>query len=113
MTDINLPKAVAVIGAGTMGNGIAQVFAHSGVDTHLIDVDHVRFCVGNAKQAAVFYASTFGFRITQLHDLTECYHLSVSTAHHKAQVISPNLGVELGRELAPNALKRLIEIIPV
>jgi len=37
---------------------------------HLIDVDHVRFCVGNAKQAAVFYATTFGFRITQLHDLT-------------------------------------------
>ncbi|MEC8652757.1 MAG: 3-hydroxybutyryl-CoA dehydrogenase [Planctomycetota bacterium] len=39
MTDTNLPKAVAVIGAGTMGNGIAQVFAQSGVDTHLIDVD--------------------------------------------------------------------------
>ena len=37
---------------------------------HLIDVDHVRFCVGNAKQAAIFYATTFGFRITQLHDLT-------------------------------------------
>ena len=36
---MNLPKAVAVIGAGTMGNGIAQVFAQSGVDTHLIDVD--------------------------------------------------------------------------
>lgn len=34
-----LPKAVAVIGAGTMGNGIAQVFAANGVDTHLIDVD--------------------------------------------------------------------------
>ena len=39
MTDTNLPKAVAVIGAGTMGNGIAQVFAANGVDTHLIDVD--------------------------------------------------------------------------
>ena len=39
MTDKNLPKAVAVIGAGTMGNGIAQVFAHNGVPTHLIDVD--------------------------------------------------------------------------
>ena len=39
MTDSKLPKAVAVIGAGTMGNGIAQVFAHSGVQTHLIDVD--------------------------------------------------------------------------
>jgi 3-hydroxybutyryl-CoA dehydrogenase len=39
MTDTNLPKAVAVIGAGTMGNGIAQAFATCGVDTHLIDVD--------------------------------------------------------------------------
>ena len=35
----NLPKAVAVIGAGTMGNGIAQVFAANDVDTHLIDVN--------------------------------------------------------------------------
>ena len=37
-TSKNLPKAVAVIGAGTMGNGIAQVFASCGVDTHLLDV---------------------------------------------------------------------------
>ncbi|MGH7530943.1 MAG: 3-hydroxyacyl-CoA dehydrogenase family protein [Gemmatimonadales bacterium] len=29
---------VAVVGAGTMGNGIAQVFAHAGWDTTLIDV---------------------------------------------------------------------------
>ncbi len=36
----------------------------------LIDVDHVRFYVGNAKQAAYFYAHTFGFRIDQLADLT-------------------------------------------
>ena len=34
----SLPNAVAVIGAGTMGNGIAQVFAQSGVTTHLIDI---------------------------------------------------------------------------
>ena len=37
---------------------------------HLIDVDHVRFYVGNAKQAAYFYAHTFGFHISQLADLT-------------------------------------------
>lgn len=36
----------------------------------LIDVDHVRFHVGNAKQAAMFYAYTFGFRIDQFSDLT-------------------------------------------
>ena len=36
----------------------------------LIDVDHVRFYVGNAKQAAFFYAHTFGFQIAQVADLT-------------------------------------------
>lgn len=36
----------------------------------LIDVDHVRFYVGNAKQAAYFYAHTFGFDVQQKADLT-------------------------------------------
>jgi len=36
----------------------------------LNDVDHVRFYVGNAKQAAFFYANTFGFQIAQVADLT-------------------------------------------
>ena len=36
----------------------------------LIDVDHVRFYVGNAKQAAYFYAFAFGFQIEQVSDLT-------------------------------------------
>jgi len=36
----------------------------------LIDVDHVRLYVGNAKQVAHFYASAFGFRIHQFSDLT-------------------------------------------
>tara|TARA_R110002051_G_scaffold56046_8_gene103986 strand:- start:36165 stop:37055 length:891 start_codon:yes stop_codon:yes gene_type:complete len=31
-------KSIAVIGAGTMGNGIAHVFAQSGFQVHLIDV---------------------------------------------------------------------------
>ncbi len=37
---------------------------------HLIDVDHVQFYVGNAKQAAFFYAHCFGFTIEQVSDLT-------------------------------------------
>ncbi len=36
----------------------------------LIDVDHVRFYCGNAKQAAHFYAHTFGFNVSQISDLT-------------------------------------------
>jgi 4-hydroxyphenylpyruvate dioxygenase len=36
----------------------------------LIDVDHVKFHVGNAKQAAFFYAHCFGFHIEQVSDLT-------------------------------------------
>jgi len=36
----------------------------------LIDVDHVRLYVGNAKQAAHFYAGAFGFEIRQRCDLT-------------------------------------------
>jgi 3-hydroxybutyryl-CoA dehydrogenase len=35
---MTLPKSVAVIGAGTMGNGIAQTFASHGVATVLIDI---------------------------------------------------------------------------
>ena len=36
----------------------------------LIDVDYVRFYVGNAKQSAYFYAQSFGFEIEQISDLT-------------------------------------------
>ena len=36
----------------------------------LVDVDHVRFYVGNAKQSAYFYASAFGFQVEQISDLT-------------------------------------------
>ena len=32
-------EAVAVIGAGTMGNGIAQTFAVHGVTTFMVDVE--------------------------------------------------------------------------
>ena len=37
---------------------------------HLIDVDHVRIYVGNAKQASFYYAYAFGFQVTQYEDLT-------------------------------------------
>ncbi|TVQ58781.1 MAG: 4-hydroxyphenylpyruvate dioxygenase [Phycisphaerales bacterium] len=44
--------------------------ATTGDPLQLIDVDHVRFYVGNAKQAAYFYAHCFGFQVEQVCDLT-------------------------------------------
>ncbi len=38
MPETGAPGRVLVVGAGTMGNGIAQVFAISGVDVNLVDV---------------------------------------------------------------------------
>src|SRR5258705_11377684 len=37
-TDGSMIKTVGVIGAGTMGNGIAQVFAQHGFSVRLVDV---------------------------------------------------------------------------
>ena len=37
-TPRSLPAAVAIVGAGTMGNGIAQTFASCGVSTFMIDM---------------------------------------------------------------------------
>ena len=42
----------------------------------LIDVDHLRLYVGNAKQSAFFYASAFGFQVEQINDLTTGNRLS-------------------------------------
>ncbi len=39
MTEIDKKQPVAVVGAGTMGRGIVQVFAHAGFDVLLFDAD--------------------------------------------------------------------------
>lgn len=50
----------------------SQTAKHQTMDDplRLIDVDYVQFYVGNAKQAAFFYAHMFGFEIEQVSDLT-------------------------------------------
>jgi 3-hydroxybutyryl-CoA dehydrogenase len=40
MTGLSAIRTVGVIGAGTMGSGIAQVFAQAGFDVRLTDLDH-------------------------------------------------------------------------
>ncbi len=49
---MSLPDKVAVVGAGTMGNGIAQVFASHGVSTVLCDVSSASVERGLAAIAA-------------------------------------------------------------
>lgn len=48
----------------------SNTLQHSKDPLRFIDVDHVHFYVGNAKQAAFFYAFCFGFEIEQVADLT-------------------------------------------
>jgi 4-hydroxyphenylpyruvate dioxygenase len=57
MTTASKPSAVPGPGTGTD-------------PLQLIDVDHVRFFVGNARQSAYFYAHCFGFDVVQYADLT-------------------------------------------
>jgi 3-hydroxybutyryl-CoA dehydrogenase len=40
-------KRVGIVGAGTMGNGIAQVFAHAGYDVRLVDA--AEYALGRAR----------------------------------------------------------------
>ncbi len=54
----------------TISRQTATTLQSSTDPLQLIDVDHVRFHVGNAKQAAFFYAHCFGFQIEQVCDLT-------------------------------------------
>lgn len=76
-------RKVAVIGAGTMGNGIAHVFAQSGYAVSLIDLDSSRLDAARAtieknlgrqvKKEAISEADAQATlsRITSLTDLTE------------------------------------------
>jgi 4-hydroxyphenylpyruvate dioxygenase len=63
----------------------------------LVDVDHVRFYVGNAKQAAHFYANCFGFQIEQYSDLTtgsrEAAHYLITQGNIRI-ILTSGLSVE-------------------
>lgn len=54
----------------TINRQPASAAAASTDPLQLVDVDHVRFYCGNAKQAAYFYAHCFGFHCEQVRDQT-------------------------------------------
>ena len=63
-------KKIAVIGAGTMGNGIAQVAAMAGYDVIMRDiedgfVDRGLETIKRSLEAELyFYSKVFGFKLT-------------------------------------------------
>src|SRR5437879_4645518 len=110
-------KTVGVIGAGTMGNGIAHVFARSGYDVVLCDVEQ-RFLdrgldtisknldreVAKNKITAADKAAALG-RITPVVDrakLAEC-HLIVEAATEKFE-IKAEIFRELDRLMKPEVI---------
>jgi 3-hydroxybutyryl-CoA dehydrogenase len=48
---MSIPQSIAVIGAGTMGTGIAQVCAVSGLSAVVMDIDEARVAKGRAAVA--------------------------------------------------------------
>jgi 3-hydroxybutyryl-CoA dehydrogenase len=82
MTDISKIRKVAVIGAGTMGNGIVHVFAQSGYDLVMIDVrqealDHARKTItGNMDRQIKKGALTEGDRDAALGRINSATEMS-------------------------------------
>ena len=96
-----LPEKVAVIGAGTMGNGIVQTFASHGVQTTMIDVqqealDKGRAAIGKSLQRFVKKekisaddAAAIDGRITTATDLA-----AASDAALVVEAVTENLGLK-------------------
>ena len=86
MTDISGIRKVAVIGAGTMGNGIVHVFAQSGYDVTMVDVrqealDQARRTItGNMDRQIRKGALTEADRDAALGRITAATEISAITA---------------------------------
>jgi 3-hydroxybutyryl-CoA dehydrogenase len=77
---LNKMKNVAVIGAGTMGNGIAHVFAMNGYKVSLVDVSEER--LESKKEETIKNISTF----TDISDAVRSCDLVVEAASEKLDI---------------------------
>jgi 3-hydroxybutyryl-CoA dehydrogenase len=91
-------KSIGVIGAGTMGHGIAQVFAHAGFSVRLVDVaqpllDHARRSVEKSLEKLVQKGTMAAAeREATLHRLSTTTSLDqLSTADFVVEAIVENL----------------------
>src|ERR1041385_4188357 len=89
-------RRVAVVGAGTMGNGIAHVFAQHGWDTTLIDV-----APGLLERALQIIRANFDRQVkkgTVTAEQRDGAFAPLATARAIAAAADADLGVEAGTE---------------
>ena len=109
-------KKIAVVGAGTMGNGIAQVFAAAGYDTLLFDLGatalekgmqairkNLDTLVTKEKLTAEEANALFG-RIVPVSSVTDCSADMVLEAIVEDMAIKQNLFRQLAECNAPDAI---------
>jgi 3-hydroxybutyryl-CoA dehydrogenase len=95
-------KNITVIGAGTMGNGIAHVFAQSGFNVHLVDVQQaflekaLSTIAKNLERQVAKGVITADQRDATLQNITLSTHLSASAAISDliVEVVSENMSVK-------------------
>ncbi|MDP6763169.1 MAG: 3-hydroxybutyryl-CoA dehydrogenase [Planctomycetota bacterium] len=85
-------QSVAVVGAGTMGNGIAQVFAQNGADVLLIDLDALALERGTAAIEKNLGRMVKKERLTA--DEADAARGRISTAGELAAVADQGLVIE-------------------
>lgn len=109
-------KKIAVVGAGTMGNGIAQVFAAAGYDTLLFDLGATALEKGmqairknldtlvSKEKLTADEANALFSRIVPVSSVTECVADMVLEAIVEDLAIKQNLFRQLAECNAPDAL---------
>ena len=106
-------KEAAVIGAGTMGNGIAHVFALSGFDVHLVDVDQkyldralatIRKNLERQVKKSVISADEMETALNRIHPTTEMEDVENSWVVVEAIIENP--------DAKKNVFKKLDSLCP-
>ncbi len=106
-------KEAAVIGAGTMGNGIAHVFALSGFDVHLVDVEQkyldralatIRKNLERQVKKSVISADEMETALNRIHPTTEMEDVENSWVVVEAIIENP--------DAKKNVFKKLDSLCP-
>ena len=80
-------KKIAVIGAGTMGNGIAHTFAQNNFCVNLIDISEE-----SLKKGLNTISKNLGIKITQIGKMTSINNKSIIIDQKGQEIVIKNKG---------------------